>query len=186
MKILDGLGLTKPIKRLSMKLSSLSGGWRMRAALAQCLCNIKALDVLLLDEPTNHLDLPTIAWLQDFLAHTDTIVVFVSHDRSFINEVATDIIEMKDLNLQYFPGSYDEFIRNKEEMFARRQNALDARHRKESHIQKTIEAAHARGDDRLAKTKVKKLERAAFTKSLDGHRFKLFSLAKLVSCPVFV
>ena len=53
-KIVDGLGLTKPIKRMSMKLSSLSGGWRMRAALAQCLCNIKALDVLLLDEPTNH------------------------------------------------------------------------------------------------------------------------------------
>ncbi len=53
-KVIDGLGISKPIKRLSMKMSELSGGWRMRAALAQCLCNIKDLDVLLLDEPTNH------------------------------------------------------------------------------------------------------------------------------------
>lgn len=98
-KVLDGLGLSKPPKRLALKLSELSGGWRMRASLAQCLCNIKSLDVLLLDEPTNHcknniyeiiylclsifiiVDLPTIAWLQEYLASLDVIIVFVSHDR---------------------------------------------------------------------------------------------------------
>jgi ATPase subunit of ABC transporter with duplicated ATPase domains len=52
--VLDGLGLSKPLKRLSMQLSELSGGWRMRAALAQCLCHLDSIDVLLLDEPTNH------------------------------------------------------------------------------------------------------------------------------------
>lgn len=52
--ILDGLGLSKPIRRLSAPFSELSGGWRMRAALAHCLCNLDSIDVLLLDEPTNH------------------------------------------------------------------------------------------------------------------------------------
>ncbi len=125
------------------------------------------------------MDLPTIAYLQQFLVQSEVIVVFVSHDRGFLNTVSTDIVEMKDLSLIYFPGNYDEWVRNKEEMFARRMNAIDAKSRKEAHIQKTIEAAHARGDDRLAKTKQKKLERAAFTRSIDGHRFKLFSLAKM-------
>ena len=54
MGVLDGLGLSKPLKRLSAKMSELSGGWRMRAALAQCLCHLSEIDVLLLDEPTNH------------------------------------------------------------------------------------------------------------------------------------
>ena len=103
-RVLDGLGLSKPPKRLTLKLSELSGGWRMRAALAQCLCSLPQLDVLLLDEPTNHcesmalslqlfpcdlmfsvlllpVDLPTIAWLQGFLADAEVIVAFVSHDR---------------------------------------------------------------------------------------------------------
>ena len=100
--------------------------------------------------------------------------------RAFLNAVGTDIVEMRDLALHYFSGSYDEWIRHKEEMIARKGNALDAKARKESHIQKTIEAAHSRGDDRLAKTKAKKLERAAFTCNIDGHKFKLMSLSKLV------
>eukprot|EP01031_Cornospumella_fuschlensis_P034440 gene34440-41684_t len=98
-EVLDGLGLSRPPARLSLRLSELSGGWRMRAALAQVLIQLSNIDVLLLDEPTNHLDLPSIAWLQSYLSSTSVIILFVSHDRSFLSAVATDIIEMKSLNL---------------------------------------------------------------------------------------
>ena len=201
--VLDGLGLSKPLKRLSVQLSELSGGWRMRAALAQALCHLDSIDVLLLDEPTNHceyhltltvnsnphnpdpnptltlVDLPTVAWLQDFLKESPVIVLFVSHDRAFLDAVATDIIEMKNLGLHYFHGGYEDFLLHTEEMAARKANLQDARVRKETHIQKTIDAAHARGDDKQAKAKQKKLERAAMTRAIDGHRFKNFSLAKM-------
>lgn len=180
-EILDGLGLSKPLKRLSLPVSELSGGWRMRAALAQCLCNMSSIDCLLLDEPTNHLDLPTVSWLQRYLATKlqHHILLFVSHDRSFLGKTATDIIEMKDMNLHYFAGSYEDYLRNQQELGLRTAHALDTRHRKEAHIQKSIDTANARGDDRTAKTKQKKLERAAFTRTLDGHRFKLMSLSEM-------
>lgn len=63
---------------------------------------------------------------------------------------------------------------------SRHENAVDARARKEAHIQQSIDMAHQRGDDKTAKAKQKKLERAAFTDSLDGHKFKLMSMKKLV------
>lgn len=125
------------------------------------------------------MDIPTVVWLQTFLAQTNVIIVFVSHDRSFLSAISTDIIEMKDLGLHYFNGNYEDYLRNREEMAARAANAVDARQRREAHIQKSIDQAQNRGDDRMAKTKQKKLERAAFTKDIDGHRFKLFSLGKM-------
>lgn len=86
---------------------------------------------------------------------------------------------MKDLGLHYFHGNYEEFLRNKEEMAARTANAVDARQRREAHLQKSIDQAKQRDDDRTVRTKQKKLERAAFTRDIDGHRFKLFSWAKI-------
>lgn len=125
------------------------------------------------------MDIPTVAWLQSFLADTNVIIVFVSHDRSFLSTVSTDIIEMKDLGLHYFNGNYEDFLRNKQEMATRTAHAIDARARREAHLQKSIEQAQQRGDDRTMRTKQKKLERAAFTQNIDGHRFKLFSLKTL-------
>lgn len=124
-------------------------------------------------------DIPTVAWLQSFLADTNVIIVFVSHDRSFLSTVSTDIIEMKDLGLHYFNGNYEDFLRNKQEMATRTAHAIDARARREAHLQKSIDQAQQRGDDRTMRTKQKKLERAAFTQNIDGHRFKLFSLKTL-------
>lgn len=86
---------------------------------------------------------------------------------------------MKDLGLHYFPGTYDDWLIHKDEMKSRKMNALDAVSRKEAHIQKSIDQAHSRGDDKQAKSKAKKLDRASFVRSLDGHKFKLFSLSKL-------
>lgn len=125
------------------------------------------------------MDIPTVAWLQAFLADTIVIIVFVSHDRSFLSAVSTDIIEMRDLGLHYFNSNYEDYLRNKQEMEMRTAHALDARHRREAHIQKSIDLAQQRGDDRTIRTKQKKLERAAFTRDIDGHRFKLRSWKKI-------
>ncbi len=129
------------------------------------------------------MDLPTIAWLQDFLTtqRSDLIVLFVSHDRAFLSTVATDIIEMKDMQLHYFSGGYEDYLRNKEEMAARKANLFDAKARKEAHLVKSIEQSQQRGDDKSIRNKQKKLERVNMASRMDGHKFKLFSLSEIVS-----
>lgn len=87
---------------------------------------------------------------------------------------------MKNQSLEYFAGGYEDWMIHMEEMAARKANLVDARVRKETHIKQTIETAHARGDDKTAKAKQKKLERAGFTRGIDGHRYKNFSWKKLV------
>eukprot|EP00624_Nannochloropsis_granulata_P006907 evm.model.NODE_539_length_7914_cov_27.290876.3 len=85
----------------------LSGGWRMRVALASAL--FIEPDLLLLDEPTNHLDLEAVLWLQEYLKTYKHTVLLVSHDRAFLNEVTTDIMDFKNKTLTYYRGNYDTF-----------------------------------------------------------------------------
>jgi ATP-binding cassette, subfamily F, member 3 len=89
-------------------------------------------------------DLPAIAWLTRFLAQTPLIALIVSHDRSFLDAVCTDIVLYRDLTLTYSAGSYSEYERQRDEMGQRTRNALDARQRRESHIQKSIDSANSR------------------------------------------
>jgi len=182
-RILDGLGLSKPRSMLSKSLSELSGGWRMRAVLAQALVHINEIDVLLLDEPTNHLDLPSIAWLQRYLigghGNSDLVVLFVSHDRAFLSGLASDLIILANQSLSYYAGGYEDYLRTQEELTLRKQHLLDAQQRQTTHLQKTLAAARDRGDERTTKTKQKKLERVNLTRGLDNHKFKLFSATSL-------
>lgn len=184
-KVLKGLGLHRPLDRLCVSMSHLSGGWRMRALIAKALISVsnKETDVLLLDEPSNHLDLNTLIWLQSFLREIDDcIVVLVSHDRALLEAVCTDIVEMKDHQLVYFPGSYSDFLINKEELAARQTHMADAQTRKEEHIKKTMNLSYEKnimGADGVLKAKSSKLQRAAMHSRLDGKRFKLFSLKQL-------
>lgn len=76
-------------------------------------------------------DIQTVRWLTEVLQGVECIVVLVSHDRSFLDAVCTDIIEFKSQQLVYFPGGYEDFITNKEEMAARTNNMVDAQARKE-------------------------------------------------------
>ncbi|EPM3973811.1 ABC transporter ATP-binding protein [Vibrio vulnificus] len=96
------------------KLTDLSGGWQRKAALAKALvCDP---DVLLLDEPTNHLDVTTIEWLETFLKDFRGSIIFISHDRAFIKAMATRIVDLDRGKLASFPGDYDNYLIEKEEM----------------------------------------------------------------------
>jgi ATP-binding cassette subfamily F protein uup len=97
-------------------VDTLSGGWRRRVLLARAL--VAQPDLLLLDEPTNHLDLDAIAWLEDFLADYAGAVMFVTHDRAFLQRLATRIVELDRGVLTSWPGDYATFLRKKEEWLA--------------------------------------------------------------------
>ncbi|HJR71114.1 MAG TPA: ATP-binding cassette domain-containing protein, partial [Gammaproteobacteria bacterium] len=93
------------------RMSQLSGGWRRRAALAQAL--VSNPELLMLDEPTNHLDISTIEWLEDAVRTYPGAVVFVTHDRSFVENVATRIVAIDRGQLRSWPGGYRDFLANK-------------------------------------------------------------------------
>lgn len=95
------------------ELSALSGGWLRKAALAKALVNQP--DILLLDEPTNHLDIDAIAWLETFLKSFNGSIVFISHDRSFIRQMATRILDLDRGNITSWPGNYAQYLLGKEE-----------------------------------------------------------------------
>ena len=120
--VLSKLGLTE----LNMTVSELSGGLRRRVQLAQVL--LGHADLLLLDEPTNHLDIDTIEWLTTFLKNTKKSVLFITHDRYFLDNVATRIFELGRANLTEYQGNYQDYVRLKAD-----QDERDAalRHKKE-------------------------------------------------------
>ena len=108
-EILEGLGfktweLNKPLRQFS-------GGWRMRVMLAKLL--LAKPSILLLDEPTNHLDLPSIQWVEKYIANYENAVVVVSHDRQFLDNVCTTIVEVANNKLNYYPGNYSFFVEEK-------------------------------------------------------------------------
>ncbi len=97
------------------KMSQLSGGWRRRVALAKAL--VQKPDLLLLDEPTNHLDIVTIKWLESVVYSYDGSVLFITHDRAFLQKLATRIIEIDRGKLTSWPGDYQNFLRRKAKAF---------------------------------------------------------------------
>jgi ABC transport system ATP-binding/permease protein len=97
-------------------VDSLSGGWRRRVLLARAL--VGQPDLLLLDEPTNHLDIEAMSWLETFLAEYPGAVLFVTHDRVFLQRLATRIVELDRGKLTSWPGDYATFLRKKEEWLA--------------------------------------------------------------------
>ncbi|RDV25963.1 ABC transporter ATP-binding protein [Alteromonas aestuariivivens] len=94
-------------------LSTLSGGWRRKAALARAL--VRQPDLLLLDEPTNHLDIEMIRWLEQSLSHYSGAIVFVSHDRAFIRNMATRIVDLDRGALTSYPGNYEAYLEKKQQ-----------------------------------------------------------------------
>lgn len=129
-RTLMGLGFRR--EDFNRPTSEFSGGWRMRIELAKLL--LRRPDVLLLDEPTNHLDIESIQWLENFLANSGSAVVLVSHDRAFINNVATRTIEISCGKIYDYRVPYDQFVVLRKE---RREQQMRAYENQQKQIQDT-------------------------------------------------
>src|SRR5579872_2422460 len=154
--ILAGLGFDESSQ--ARPLSSFSGGWRMRVALAAVL--FAAPDLLLLDEPTNHLDLEASLWLGDYLRSTRHTLLLVSHDRLFLNEVVTHILHLGERQLTLYAGGHDAFVRARRESLTR-QSALAARQESERRrLQAFVDRFRAKATKaRQAQSRMKALAR---------------------------
>lgn len=143
-------------------LASLSGGWRRKAALARALAGDP--DVLLLDEPTNHLDIAMISWLEESLKDYSGAIIFVSHDRAFIRNVATRIVDLDRGKLVSYPGNYQAYLDKKAEDLAVEANANAEFDKKlsqeEAWIRQGIKARRTRNEGRVRALKALRNERA--------------------------
>jgi len=157
------------------KLKELSGGWQRRVALARALVNHPQL--LLLDEPTNHLDLSTINWLEDRAYAFTGSILFVTHDRTFLQRLATRIIELDRGCLTSWPGGYQKFLVEKEkalEAEAKRNALFDKRlEQEETWIRQGIKARRTRNEGRVRSLQAMREEFAKRIKPQDKARMSV-------------
>lgn len=143
-------------------MATLSGGWRRRAALARAL--VAKPDLLLLDEPTNHLDFAAISWLENRIASFSGAVLFITHDRAFLQRLATRIVEIDRGKLRSWPGNYTDFLRRREEAMAAEKEANSEFDRKleeeEAWIRQGIKARRTRNEGRVRALEAMRVERA--------------------------
>ncbi|MDZ4697402.1 MAG: ABC-F family ATP-binding cassette domain-containing protein [Deltaproteobacteria bacterium] len=155
-EMLVGLGIEE--KALDRPLGTLSGGYKLRVLLAQVLLGRP--DVMFLDEPTNHLDILSIRWLEQFLQNYDGCAVIISHDRRFLDAVATRILDVDYATVIDYPGNYSDFVRQKTETRDRKETAI-------ARVEKTIAQKQAFVDRfkakatkaRQAQSRVKQIEK---------------------------
>ena len=143
-------------------VDTLSGGWRRRVLLARAL--VGQPDLLLLDEPTNHLDIDAITWLETFLAEYAGAVMFVTHDRAFLQRLATRIVELDRGQLTSWPGDYATYLRRKEEAIANETVQREKFDRKlaeeETWLRQGIKARRTRDEGRVRALMAMRAERA--------------------------
>jgi len=155
-KLMQGLGF-QPDQTI-VSLRELSGGWRMRLNLAQAL--ICRSDVLLLDEPTNHLDLNAVIWLQEWLAMYDGTLLFVSHDRDFIDGITTHIAHIEHNTVKLYKGNYSAFEEKRAEALAQQQSAFEKQQREIAHIKSFVDRFKAKATKaKQAQSRLKALQK---------------------------
>ncbi|CAH8571208.1 unnamed protein product [Dicrocoelium dendriticum] len=154
--ILRGLGFDPEMQKRPTK--EFSGGWRMRLSLAQAL--FASPDLLLLDEPTNMLDMRALIWLEGYLRTSTNIIIIVSHDRSFLNSVSTDIIHLTGRRLDLYRGNYDAFEQARAERLLNQQREYEAQKAARDHVQQFIEKFRFNAKRAsLVQSRIKYLER---------------------------
>ena len=160
-----------------LRVGALSGGTKKRVALGQAL--VSRPEVLLLDEPTNHLDLDSIEWLEELLIAFKGSVITITHDRSFLDRVATRIIELDRGVLRSYPGNFAQFVLQKEEQLAQ-EAVISAKADKllaqeEIWIRKGVEARRTRSQSRIARLEQMRARRQARRESLGSVKLDLAS-----------
>jgi len=159
-QLLMGLGfLVTDFKR---PVSDFSGGWRVRLNLARAL--MAPADLLLLDEPTNHLDLHTCYWLERWLQRYPGTLMFISHDRDFMDGVATNVLSLEQGDLVSYRGNYTQFERQKTERLRLQQAEYEKQQARVAEIQSFVDRFKAKATKaKQAQSRVKMLERMTLT-----------------------
>lgn len=175
-KILEGLGFRS--EDFEMPVSSLSGGWKMRAALASLLYQNP--DLLLLDEPTNHLDIPSVRWLEGFLEDYKGALILVSHDRDFLNRQIERVISFEPEGMRCYSGNYDFYLKARED----ERSALEAKARNQEQkikeARKFIERFKAKATKaRQAQSKIKLVKKMEMVQTLRKEKPIRFSFSQV-------
>ena len=156
-------------------MSELSGGWRKRVALARAL--VREPECLLLDEPTNHLDIPTIEWLEKQLKEYQGALLLVTHDRTFLQNVVNGIVELDRGNIYQFDGSFERFLRFREEQLAAEETSNKLFDKKlaeeEVWIRKGIKARRTRNEGRVRALEAMRKTRGDRRKLQGAAKFKV-------------
>jgi len=154
--LLTGLGFTN--EQLETPFSSLSGGWRMRVALASAL--FLQPEILLLDEPTNHLDLEAIMWLENYLANYPHTLLIISHDREMLNKCVSHVVHVDKQKLTLYTGNYDAFENTRITKMGLQQKMFEKQQAQVAHMQKYIDRFRYKASKaKQAQSRIKALER---------------------------
>ncbi|OGR02541.1 MAG: hypothetical protein A2284_15670 [Deltaproteobacteria bacterium RIFOXYA12_FULL_61_11] len=163
-RILAGLGF--PSEGCGRPCSELSGGWRMRVELAKLLLRSPA--VLLLDEPTNHLDIEALRWLEEELGRYPGALVLVSHDRYFLNSLATTVAHLHAHKLRLYPGNYEVFTRRRAEEELQLEHKASQEQRRRQEIERFVERFRAKATKASqVQSRIKQLEKMEQTQLLE-------------------
>lgn len=182
-QLLAGLGFST--KEFSNLVGSFSGGWRVRLNLARAL--MCPAELLLLDEPTNHLDLHTCFWLEGWLKQFQGTLLFISHDRDFMDGVATQVISFDQQKLIGYRGNYSQYERQRAERLAQQQSAFVKQQKQREHLESFVNRFKAKASKaKQAQSRVKMLEKLTLNApSIMSHGYDLSIMADgRVSDPV--
>ncbi|MFT4199028.1 MAG: ABC-F family ATP-binding cassette domain-containing protein [Pseudoxanthomonas sp.] len=179
-KLLHGLGF--PPETHHRPVSSFSGGWRVRLNLARAL--MMPSDLLLLDEPTNHLDLDAVYWLEQWLLKYPGTLLLISHDREFLDNVATHTLHLHGGGARLYVGGYTDFERQRAEQLRQQQIAFEKEQAERAHLQSFIDRFKAKASKaKQAQSRMKRLAKLAGTEAVRAEREFRIEFAPPVRLP---
>lgn len=178
--LLSGLGFTE--QQQTAPLNTLSGGWRMQLNLARAL--FVRSDALLLDEPTNHLDLDAVIWLEQFLKKYRGLLLLISHDRDFLDNIVTSILHLEHQRIKFYQGNYSSFAEQYAEQLALQQKTQLKQQHQIQHWQKFVDRFRAKASKaKQVQSRIKALEKMALVSIDDPEHELTFSFPKPKTVP---